>query len=270
MILHSRGRLQAGTGVYAPRPDNSNCFGNVRGVQSASDDNLFVSRTLPLPRDSVRRPIEQNGLSRIIHCQGSAAWLHTESSPHANACRRCAAVDLGHVELRRSHHGLNRCRGFIHKHSYLPDVQILGQLRCSRRLDVARALGIEDETQRRRPGGYRSFRIFAPCDAAHLHHHDCKARNAAAGFAAFMRCSPTRNAWKPASWSLVTAARESIPLSLTLITPAGIFGANLKEVSRVTSNVCRLRLLTPIISAPESTAAASSASSWTSTSAAIR
>src|ERR1017187_6282172 len=54
-----------------------------------------------------------------------------------------------------------------------------------------------------------------------------------------------------------------MPLSLTFSTPGGMRGAKRSDVSSVTSNVVRSRLLTPTIPAPASIAFASSRSSCT-------
>src|SRR5579875_1060278 len=76
--------------------------------------------------------------------------------------------------------------------------------------------------------------------------------------------SPMRNAWKPAPRSRSRSARVWMPLSLMRATFAGSRKLRRSEVSSETSKVSRLRLLTPMISAPESIAFESSSESCTS------
>src|SRR5580698_574183 len=180
----------------------------------------------------------------------------------------CLTVDLCDVELRGGHDRLNRRRGFIDEDADFQDmIEALAQRGGHRRGHVSRTLRVRNKTERRCARLDCCFSILPPRDPADLNHHDRNSRNAAAGSADFIKCSPTRKALYPLNF--FTSAEEFMPLSVTLITPEGIFSASRKEVSSVTSNVCRFRLFTPTICAPDPSARSSSASSCTSTRALI-
>src|SRR5260370_32503211 len=101
--------------------------------------------------------------------------------------------------------------------------------------NIARALRLEDDPDDGGSGFGSHNRVFAAGYSADFDHHDRKSFNAAAGSGDFMRCSPTRNAWKPAVRSVCTSSPEAIPLSATLTMPAGIFSTKRSRGASPTS-----------------------------------
>ena len=166
--------------------------------------------------------------------------------------------------------------GLVHEDAHLPNTRRQSGRDGRRfvRRDIPRAGRVEVEAQRRRPSLDRRQRVLAIGDAADLHHHAVTQTlpRPAAPPPDPPISSGARPPGRPDSPPRAAAAiscAERMPLSLTFSTPGGMRGASRSEVSSVTSNVVRSRLLTPTISAPASRAFASSRSSCTSTSAAI-
>src|SRR5438105_2630896 len=141
--------------------------------------------------------------------------------------------------------------------------------RCLR-LDAAQARA-EVEPEQIRPRVDRRPAPVHIADSADLdeRHFSDSSLISAPGSDARRSASPTRTASTPASLSLRAVAASLIPLSATTPRSPGIRGRSRSDRSRSTWSVFRSRWLMPIRRVPESSPAASSASSWTSTRASI-
>src|SRR5688572_2265694 len=107
----------------------------------------------------------------------------------------------------------------------------------------------------------RGLRIFRISDSTDFHSSHSRLRSEAPGFGDTINVSPIKNASAPASNRLSISLRSRMPLSTTKIRSSGMSLARRCDVWISTSNVFRLRLLTPMMSAPASRASRNSASS---------
>src|ERR1019366_8250079 len=280
MVLLPRRGLDARAGIDAPGLGQRDGARDVGGIQAAGHDDAMAGAASQIPIEGEPGAavefgggtVEQQGIGgaivqlRKIEIGGDARGF-PDSDAGGILGGRFVAVQLRHVERGKAGDLRDSRRGFVDEHAHAEGTR-RGDAGRGFGREVSRALGIEVEADGGGATGNGGIGVGLVGDAAHLEHHAATSfRRAAAGSPDFIKCSPTRKAWYPAARRRTISAASWMPLSLTASAPAGICSARASEVSSVTSKVERLRLLTPIRSAPDSMAASSSRRLWTSTSA---
>src|SRR6266571_3661474 len=279
-ILHSHRGLHPARNVDAVGPVPAHDRAHVTRFQSAGDEDLApldeIARQVPRPRVPgaaalVMRPrVEHERVrprARVGHVV-AADLEHFHQRPAGVEAGRLQAVQLQQLEADMVGDLAYLIGGLVdeHAHDRRVPVQPVDDRPRELRLDPPRRRA-EVKTEEVSAGVDGVLRVARAADAAHLYQRQASrsSRMTAAGSVARIRTSPARIASAPAARMRRASAPPLMPLSATSTRSRGISGRRRSVSVRSTSNVRRSRWLTPITSAPASTATRASSSSWTST-----